>query len=113
MNTNKLFFNVNKYFDNNRKDNSRTGTQGPPGAAGPQGLQGIQDIQGPIGPNGTQCEPSSVCPSILNNTALLSCIGPLDGTSPFESNAVCDEGDSAISRSSSWILIFLRSSSII
>ena len=46
-------------------------------------------------PNGTQGEPSPVGPGVLNDTRSYLASGPLDGTSPFESNAVCDEGDSA------------------
>jgi hypothetical protein len=65
--------------DDNRKDNNRTGTQGPPGPAGPQG------IQGPAGANGTQGPPGIVnaelCPAgtdlenvyVLNGTTAESC----------------------------------------
>jgi hypothetical protein len=65
--------------DDNRKDNNRTGTQGPPGPAGPQG------IQGPPGANGTQGPPGIVnaelCPAgtdlenvyVLNGTTAESC----------------------------------------
>src|SRR5215213_8375551 len=65
--------------DDNRKDNNRTGTQGPPGPAGPQG------IQGPTGANGTQGPPGIVnaelCPAgtdlenvyVLNGTTAESC----------------------------------------
>jgi hypothetical protein len=65
--------------DNDRKDNNRTGTQGPPGPAGPQG------IQGPAGANGTQGPPGIVnaelCPAgtdlenvyVLNGTTAESC----------------------------------------
>src|SRR5215212_2766755 len=68
--------------DDNRKDNNRTGTQGPPGPAGPQGPQGIQ---GPPGANGTQGPPGIVnaelCPAgtdlenvyVLNGTTAESC----------------------------------------
>jgi len=65
--------------DDNRKDNNRTGTQGPPGPAGPQ------RIQGPPGANGTQGPPGIVnaelCPAgtdlenvyVLNGTTAESC----------------------------------------
>src|SRR5215217_2199730 len=52
-----------KFDDRNddRKDNNRTGTQGPPGPQGPSGPQGPPGINGTaggpagrIGPNGTQ-----------------------------------------------------------
>src|SRR5687768_8782443 len=42
-------------FDD-RKDNNRTGTQGPPG---PQGPPGINGTQGPPGANGTQGPPGA------------------------------------------------------
>ena len=68
-----------KFDKDGRKDNNRTGTQGPPGPQGPQG------IQGPIGPNGTQGPPGIVnaelCPAgtdlenvyVLNGTTAESC----------------------------------------
>jgi hypothetical protein len=83
---------------NDRKDNNRTITKGLPGPAdpaGPHGLQGIQGIQGLMSPHGTEGKPSPVGPGVLNDTRFYLASGPLDGTSPFGSNAVCDEGDSA------------------
>ena len=71
-----------KFDKDGRKDNNRTGTQGPPGPAGPQGPQGIQ---GPPGANGTQGPPGIVnaelCPPdtdlenvfVLNGTTAESC----------------------------------------
>ena len=71
--------------NDNRKDNNRTGTQGPPGPAGPQGPVGPQGIQGPPGANGTQGPPGIVnaglCPPdtdlenvfVLNGTTAESC----------------------------------------
>src|SRR5215208_329322 len=89
--------------DDNRRDNNRTGTQGPPGPAGPQGPQGIQGppgangTQGPPGANGTQGPPGIVnaelCPAgtdlenvyVLNGTTAESCnLSPITCEECFE-----------------------------
>jgi hypothetical protein len=77
-----------KFDDNKRKDN-RTETQGPPGPAGPQGIQGIQ---GPIGPNGTQGPPGQEGPSVLNNTRFYIEPGIAGNSS---ATTFCDPEDSA------------------
>jgi hypothetical protein len=91
------------------RDNNKTGTQGTPGPqgppgpagpsgatgatgpAGPQGIQGIQGVQGPAGIN------------VINASNYYPVIGNLDianFTGDFASSeAVCDDGDIAISGS--------------
>jgi hypothetical protein len=97
-------------FDD-RKDNNRTGTQGPPGPQGPPGLngtqgpagpvgpQGIQGIQGPIGPNGTQGEIGPAGSTQINNTSIYENFTQVQiptnrtgATSP-----TCDPGDIPLS----------------
>jgi Collagen triple helix repeat (20 copies) len=90
--------------DNDRKDNNRTGTQGPPGPQGPAGPQGIP---GPVGANGTQGPSGGTGPqgppgiTQLNATNIYSKPGELvtNGNLPTSlgtSQAFCDAGDVAI-----------------
>ena len=98
-----------KFDDKDRKDNrdiNRTGTQGPPGPAGPQGIQGLpgsngatgatgpQGIQGIQGPAGISVINASNYYPVIGNTDVVNNTG--DSAS---SEAVCDDGDIAISGS--------------
>jgi hypothetical protein len=80
--------------DNGKRDNNRTGTQGPPGPAGPVGPQGIQGIQGPIGPNGTQ---GPIGPNQLNPERFYFVFGSVSETGPSSKAALsfasCNPGD--------------------
>jgi hypothetical protein len=102
------FCKFNKFDDKDRKDirDNRTGTQGPAGlqgppgpkgdtgatgATGPQGIQGIQGLQGPAGIsviNGSNYYP------VIGNTDIANFTGDF-----ARSEAVCDDGDIAISGS--------------
>jgi hypothetical protein len=97
--------------DNDRKDSNQTGTQGP---AGPAGAQGIQGIQGPIGPNGTQGIqglPGPAGISVINASNYYPVIGNTDEVNntpdTASSEAICDDGDIAISGSFQLIQQFL------
>ena len=75
-----------------RKDNNRTGTQGPPG---PPGTPGPQGIQGPIGPNGTQ---GPAGPNQLNPERFYFVLGNISETGPSSNDAAqsfvrCNAGD--------------------
>ena len=92
-------------FDNrdDRKDNNRTGTQGPAGPAGPPGPEGPQ---GPIGPQGVEGQVGPIGPagiSVINASNYYPVIGNTDevnNTPDFASSeAICDDGDIAISGS--------------
>src|SRR5215211_6013952 len=63
--------------DDNRKDNNRTGTQGPPGPQGPIGPAGPAGPQGPPGINGTNgaTGPSGI--TQLNNTTTYTITSPI------------------------------------
>ena len=92
--------------DRERDNNNRTGTQGPPGPAGPQGIQGLlgsngatgatgpQGIQGIQGPAGINVINASNYYPVIGNTDVVNNTG--DSAS---SEAVCDDGDIAISGS--------------
>ena len=84
----------NVKFDD-RKDNNRTGTQGPPG---PQGPPGINGTQGPPGANGTQGPPGIQGPvgptNISSNVYVRS-----ETANLTQSNGAfvpCDEGDNIL-----------------
>ena len=79
-----------------RKDNNRTGTQGPPG---PPGTPGPQGIQGPIGPNGTQGDIGPAGLSVINDTNIYRNVSSVDlvGGSSNSTTATCDPGDTPLS----------------
>ncbi len=77
-------------FDD-RKDNNRTGTQGP---AGPQGIPGVSGPPGPQGIQGIQ-GPSEITSLDSNNTYLITASdNATDGQIFFEID--CDPGDFVI-----------------
>ena len=104
--------------DNDRKDNNRTGTQGPPGPQGIQGPPGVNGINGTKGINGAQGPPG---PSTINSTNVYIVLGPTNTTNidrippvperviieqislppipTVSSVALCDPGDTVLSGS--------------
>ena len=97
--------------DNDRKDNNRTATQGPPGPAGPPGATGpagppgatgstgATGATGSTGATGTQGPPG---PSSINTTNVYTIVGNTTtntGSGLFSSIALCDAGDTAQSGS--------------
>ena len=75
----------------NSRDNNQTGAQGPPGPQGPQGIQGLPGATGPAGIN------------VINGSNSYPVIGDLvavnnTGDRTF-SDAICDDGDIAITGS--------------
>jgi hypothetical protein len=98
-------------FDD-RKDNNRTGTQGPPGQQGPPGppgANGPQGIQGPAGPqgiqgergfNGTAGEQGPSGPNQINQSLIYTEPGDIQftntGNKSANSTALCDPEDVSI-----------------
>ena len=99
-----------KFADNKR--DTKIGPQGPPGPPGtngtngergPQGFNGTNGAQGPAGPQGIQGIQGPAGINVINASNYYPVIGDLDianftGDSA-NSEAVCDEGDIAISGS--------------
>ena len=86
-------------FDDNKRD-TKIGPQGPPGPPGTNGTNGERGPQGFNGTNGAQ-GPAGI--NVINSSNYYPVIGDLDianFTGDFaNSEAVCDEGDIAISGS--------------
>jgi hypothetical protein len=90
-------------FDNKRDDN-RTGTQGPPGPQGPQGIQGpigptgpASTVPGPIGPNGTQGPPGITQLIVGENVYRVQNTTIADAFASARTQAECQPGDFAFS----------------
>jgi hypothetical protein len=97
--------------DDGKRDNNRTGTQGPPGPQGPPGLngtQGPQGIQGQPGPAGATGAPGI---TFLNATNLYRVVANFsladEGDFSIESFAECDSGDSPVNGLSIYSPIFM------
>ena len=98
-------------FDNDRKDNNRTATQGPSGppgptgatgAQGPPGEDGIDGVNGTIGPQGPEGQQGTPGISQINASNYYSVVGPegfveSDAGSRGNSTVSCLPGDVAIS----------------
>lgn len=90
--------------DDNRKDNNRTGTQGPPAPAAPAAPAGPQEIQGLPGITGATGQQG---PNQINSTSIYTAEGNLSlttGDGLALSIAMCDLGDTVLSVSYQIIL---------